>query len=298
MRINILHHRNKRARRIADCLITQLAERWTQEGFIVNHLHGCDEHVPADVLISHVDLSCVPDEYLQFASKFPTVINEGLTDIRKRTISPNIVAKTDTYDGAVIVKSDLNSGGAPERQVGLIRRKAGFSILRKIKKRLKIKDPSSIRKAMDYIVYSEKSKVPNWVFDDDSLVVEKFLPEKHGNEYYQRRYYFLGDAEYNEVHATSVAIHAGDSDDHCLRYWEESSIPEALRTYRKNIKADYGKIDYVIRDGEVIVFDVNRTPSCGNAATNSYEAEWAQAIVERLHLGITSHAQASPTQPV
>jgi len=290
MRINILHHRNKRTSRVDDCMISQLAERWKQDGLTVNHLHGCDEYIPADVLIMHVDLSCIPDEYLQFASKFPTVINAGLVDIRKRTISPNILTETDVYGGLVIVKSDLNSGGAPERQVGIIRRKAGFSILRKIKKLLKIKDPSSIRKAMDYIVYSNKSKVPNWVFNDDSLVVEKFLPEKHGNEYYQRRYYFLGDAEYNEIHATTVPIHAGDSDDHCIRYWEEPSIPEALRAYRKEFKADYGKIDYVIRDGEMIVFDVNRTPSCGNVATDPYAAEWAQAIAERLHLGIASHS--------
>jgi hypothetical protein len=163
--------------------------------------------------------------------------------------------------------------------------------MRGIKKRLKIKDPSSIRKPKDYLTYSKKSKVPRAVFSNESLVVEKFLPEKHGNEYYQRRYYFLGDAEYHEVHATSVPIHATDSDDHCIRYWEEPTIPPELRLYRDQLKAEYGKIDYVIYDGKIVIFDVNRTPSSGDIETDPIAAVWIKSIVDRLHLGIAK----SPT---
>lgn len=279
-------------------MITQLAKQWEQKSCTVNHLYGCDDYVPADVLILHVNLSCIPQEYLNFARRFPATINIGLTDIRKRTISRHLVTQTDTYEGPVIVKTDLNCGGSPERQLGIRPKKSSSSLIRRIKRALKIKDPASMRKPSDYIVYSSKAKVPKSVFSNHALIVEKFLPEKHGNEYYQRRYYFLRDAEYNEIHTTSVSIHAGDSDDHCIRYWEEPSIPEALRTYLKALKADYGKIDYVIHEGEVIIFDVNRTPSCGNIATDPYVAEWALSIAERLHLGVASHSQTLSTQPV
>ncbi|MDG1242595.1 MAG: hypothetical protein P8R37_00415 [Opitutae bacterium] len=286
IRINILHHRHHTEARTKGAIIRHLARKWKEEGHVVTHLYGCDKYESADVLILHIDLSCIPDEYVAFSQRFPKVVNLGLTDIRKRTISRNLLSKECPYEGPVIIKADLNCGGAPERLLGVTPKKRPISLMRGIKKRLKIKDPFSIRKPKDYLIYPKKSKVPRAVFSNESLVVEKFLPEKHGDEYYQRRYYFFGDAEYHEIHATSVAIHATDSDDHCIRYWEEPSIPPALRSYRKELQADYGKIDYVIHDGKIVVFDVNRTPSSGDIETDSIAAVWVKSIVDRLHVGI------------
>ncbi|MEZ7843146.1 MAG: hypothetical protein QMB33_03560 [Opitutales bacterium] len=287
LRINILHHAKHTKARLVGSMISHFARRWEQEGCTVNHLYGCERAIPADVLILHVDLSCIPDDYLKFAAQYPRALNIGLHDIRKRTISRNLLTDECLYGDPVIVKTDLNCGGAPERLLGVLPRKRPFSLTRSIKKRLKIKDPLSIRQPKDYLVYPNKSKVPNSVFTSEALVVEKFQPERHGNEYYQRRYLFLGNAEYNEIHATSVPIHAEDSDEHCSRYWEEPQIPSELRAYRNELNADFGKIDYVIQDGEVVVFDVNRTPSSGNVETDPIAKVWVNTIVDRLYAGIT-----------
>jgi hypothetical protein len=70
---------------------------------------------PADILLIHVDLSVVPDEYLEFASRYPIALNKAAKDIRKSLISLNLVRAGDSYSGKVIVKTDLNYGGSPER---------------------------------------------------------------------------------------------------------------------------------------------------------------------------------------
>lgn len=286
--INILHHQHHTEERANKSIMAQLAKRWRKDGHTVNFLFGCEIYIPADILVLHVDLSETPEEYLSFARQYPKVINIDLTDIRKRTISRNIVVKDDDYTGPVIIKTDLNCGGTPERHLGVIPETNTFSRIQKIKALFGIKDPASIEKPSDYLIYSRKSKVPCSVFSNYGLIVEKFLPEKHGKAYYQRRYYFLGDSEYNEIHLTRVPIHATDSDDHCIDYWEEQDIPAELQAYRKELKADYGKIDYVLRDGHVVVFDINRTPSSGNIQRDLAAAEWVKAIVERLHTGIYS----------
>ncbi len=286
LRIHILHHAKLTPQNLEYAIICHLARRWEQEGHTVTHLLGCVDKGPADVLLLHVDLSRTPKDYLDFATKYPRVLNSGLVDITKRVISRNLVNLDSDYTGPVIVKTDLNCGGAPERLFGVLPRKRPYSLARSIKKRLRIKDPKSIRRPSQYLVYPKLSKVPKSVFSNKALVVEKFQPEQHGNEYFQRRYFFLGQAEYNEIHATSVAIHAGDSDDHCTRYWEVPEIPEQIREYRKSLNADFGKIDYVIQDGEVVVFDVNRTPSSGDVVRDPIAKEWVGTIVERLHTGI------------
>jgi hypothetical protein len=284
--INILHHKHHTEMRAKKSIMAQLAKRWQLEGHVVNYLFGCKVYVPADILVLHIDLSETPEQYLTFANRYAKVINLGLTDIRKRTISRNLVAQNDSYSGPVIIKTDLNCGGTPERHLGVTPQTKPFSLFQKIKKCFNIKDPASIQTPSDYLIYSKRLKVPPSVFDNDKLVVEKFLPEKHGDAYYQRRYYFLGDAEYNEIHSTTVPIHATDSDDHCIDYWEEQNIPAQLQAYRKELKADFGKIDYVIRDSQVVVFDINRTPSSGNIQRDPIAAKWVKAIVERLHSGI------------
>jgi len=42
--------------------------------------------------------------------------------------------------------------------------------------------------------------------------------------------------------------------------------PPELRAARKSLGFDFGKFDYVIRDGKAVLFDANRTPTY-NAAS-------------------------------
>ncbi len=38
-------------------------------------------------------------------------------------------------------------------------------------------------------------------------------------------------------------------------------VPDEVLALRRELGLDYGKIDYVIHDGQVVILDVNRTPA-------------------------------------
>src|SRR6266702_6431602 len=113
--IVILFHENHRKRHVSSYAIKFLAEFWRQDGNQVRYLFGIRKFVPADLLLIHVDLSVVPDEYLEFASRYPIALNNGVKDIRKSQISTNLVKQGDAYSGKVIVKTNLNFEGSPEQ---------------------------------------------------------------------------------------------------------------------------------------------------------------------------------------
>src|SRR5438093_9444402 len=115
--IAILFHENNRKCDLSGYAITFLAKFWRQDGNRVRYLFGTRKFVPADLLLIHVDLSIVPDEYLEFASRYPIALNRATKDIRKSRVSTNLVEPTNPYPGKVIVKTDLNCRGSPEQML-------------------------------------------------------------------------------------------------------------------------------------------------------------------------------------
>src|SRR5262245_11545913 len=113
-RIAILFHETDRSRPAERCIVHLLAEYWREWGHDVRSIYGVRRFEAADLLFVHVDLSVVPEEYLEFASRYAMTINRGVADIRKSRISTNIVTADDGWRGPVIVKSDLNHAGTPE----------------------------------------------------------------------------------------------------------------------------------------------------------------------------------------
>ena len=106
----MLFHARQAPERAVFYAVHYLAEIWRSEGLDVVYLHGVDEFVPADVAIVHVDLSVVPDEYLDFARRYPVAVNGQLKDIRKSTHSTLRVTKASDYGGAVHVTSQRGVG--------------------------------------------------------------------------------------------------------------------------------------------------------------------------------------------
>src|SRR5260370_24794106 len=184
--IAILFHENSRKRHLSSYAITFLAEFWRQDGTRVHYLFGTRKFVPADLLLIHVDLSVVPDEYLEFASRYPIALNRAAKDIRKSLISANLVRPGDSYSGKVIVKTDLNYGGSPER---IIRRNP--SLWRRLSPCLFVRDStdgSGFKAPFDYRIYNSLAEVPPAVFERNDVVVEKFLPEQEENFFFVRHY--------------------------------------------------------------------------------------------------------------
>jgi hypothetical protein len=84
-RIAILFHKRQRA--TGHYLIRSFVEAWRAVGIEAIELFGTDRFVPADLVLVHVDLSVVPQEYLDFACQYPAVLNGEVADVRKSTVS-------------------------------------------------------------------------------------------------------------------------------------------------------------------------------------------------------------------
>jgi hypothetical protein len=260
LRIAVLFHENYRKyRRRHDYLIGHLAGCWREAGHAVTFLFGAGAVEPADVLIVHVDLSVVPEKYLEFARRYPVVINGAISDVRKSSFSVNLLRQDDRYDGPVIVKSDLNYAGIPERLLSQSRLKTSADhVLSRVpairaRRRLRFGTPA------DYRLYDSLHDVPAEAFRSPDIVVEKFLPEMDDGQYCLRLFHCLGDRDTCVLNrSTDPIVRAGNKMSRAVI----EPHPDVV-ALRRQLNLDYGKIDYVVREGRAVVFDVNKTPGHG-----------------------------------
>lgn len=232
-----------------DFLLRNLAGHWLDAGHEVSLAEGLGNWPDGDVAIMHVDLSVVPAAYSEAAKRYPVVVNGAAVDVRKRRVSRHLVARGDGWTGPVIVKTDLNFSGIPERQAAECFRRDG--------KTPDLPPGPIVSTTRTYPVLDSPDAVPADVWDNPGLVVERFLPEHDAHGYWVRAWVFFGDRErctrYRGTHpvvktATIVAR-------------EPAPVPDELRAERVRLGFDYGKFDFVVRDGRAILLDANRTPS-------------------------------------
>ena len=76
-RIAILFHKNDRHHNLDRYSIVQLAKVWQAAGHEVVHVFGPDKFVPADLALVHVNLSVVPEGYIQLARRYPIAFERG-----------------------------------------------------------------------------------------------------------------------------------------------------------------------------------------------------------------------------
>jgi hypothetical protein len=235
--VAILFHERQGPDRAPFYAIHHLAEIWRSDGLDVVYLFGAGEFVAADVAIVQVDLSVVPEEYLELARRYPVAWNAELKDIRKSTLSTLRVTRESDHTGPVIAKSNLNYAGVPERVLdGAV-------------------DDGPFRASTEYRVYESISEVPDELLDSPDVIVEKFLPEVEHGRFHVRTLEFVGD-RHTSLRAT--ADHHVVSDATQLEV-EPIEAPPELFELRRRPKLDYGKFDYVVHGSMVSVLDVNKT---------------------------------------
>lgn len=262
-RIAILFHESARDRDPRDYAIHSLASFWKADGHRVTFLYGVKKFVSADVVVVHVDLSVVPQEYLDFAARYPATLNGRVKDVRKSSFSANLVDAGQPYAGPVIVKSNLNYAGIPERLIAVRRPRGLAGILRwpRAAKGAQRPHPAlaptpEFETPTDYRVYDSLGDVPRRCFGREDLVVEKFLPEMQDGLYCLRLFHFLGDRTASVRIASPNPIVKVDN---LVRREIVEPHPEVLEI-RRTLGFDYGKFDYVLRDGRVVLLDINKTP--------------------------------------
>lgn len=268
-------------------LIQLMIRRWESMGFQVAVVSDVDEFVPADIALLHVDLSVVPDSCRRLAERYPLVLNGGVLDIRKRRFSQLLVDHPAGYAGEVIVKTDLNYGGWPEFRretlespMGrlLLRYSSAESVCRRFQW-LEERKPWRWRRMLPvghYHVYAAPDQVPGGVWDNPNLIVERFVSERAESNYYCRHWLFFGHQEVTRLVTSSHPVVKSDAK------LEPSSepVPEELRAIRAQLGFDYGKFDYGIVDGKVVLYDVNPTP--GASADAGRHTETIEVLSEGL----------------
>ena len=220
-----------------------LIDRWRADGDEVIVAAGTRDLPDADLAFLHVDLSVVPQEYAEAARRYPRSVNAAALDIRKRTVSRNILTRDDPWPGPVIVKTDLNCNGVPEF-VAEIRRLG--------------RDPTpeeGAGKVFSYETARNPAAIPAAVWDAPQLVVERFLPERDKSGFYLRTWIFLGDRERcRRFRAAKPMIKGSD-----YLSVEPCPVPDFLRAERERLGFDYGKFDFVMQGDEPILLDANKT---------------------------------------
>jgi hypothetical protein len=286
--IAIVFHETTTQDQMSRYRIWRCAQAWEQMGFSVKMLRWEHKPIEADLLIPQIDLSVLPRKYRQLFSSRSAVANRTVVDIRKSVFSRQLVTVKDAYHGPVIVKTNANYGGYPEWKCyqGLSRNRRRLErvrwLSRKIARTIASGSLAPLARTITldpkhYPVFSSKHELPRGVFKNPDLVVERFLPEREGRYYILRSYSFLGSAGVSvRTRSESQVVKGANGTD-----LEFIPVDVALVTIRKEMGFDYGKFDYVIYDGKVVLLDVNYTPTFAG-----YPTEVRSQITRQLATGI------------
>ncbi len=246
-------------------LLHGLAPHWVAAGHQVSAAEGLDKLPDADIAVLHVDQSLVPAAYAQALKRYPAVINGRALDIRKKLVSTQQLRSGDPWRGTVIVKTDLNRGGAPEMRHLHRLHEAGLPPDAALAGMAFSKEP--------YPILPSMADVPQAIWDNPGLVVERFLPERDPRGYWMRVWVFLGQQERcTRYLSADPLVKAGN-----ILARETVAVPDEIRAQRERLGFDYGKFDFVVSDGKAVLLDANRTPFAAPVAINpELEAQNAQ----------------------
>ena len=216
-----------------------------------------------------------PDEYRAFLQRQPRVLSRNVHDISKRRISRSLVQRGDGYDGPVLVKTDANSGGWPDQRI------------------YEYSDPPrrfwqrhlGVTRTLDgtkYRLYPTARKVPRAVWRNPALVVERFLPEWKDGLYRVRLATCFGNR------TSTLMWGSPDPIVKATMRLGPCEVPEAILEERRRLGLDYAKLDFVLRDGEPVLLDVNTTPIYMGDALTFEQRGRATMLADGLDLNALS----------
>ena len=234
-------------------LMHRLMELWREDGHTV--LVGPARRLEADLAIMHVDLTVMDPGHLPDNPDGCPMVNGRVLDISKMRISRQRVLQGDTHAGPVIVKSNFNAFGSKEFRA--LSRWSGPHLRRRLSNVIPWRWAGCLPKK-DYPILDDVSQVPRWVWERSDLIVERFTPERDGDDYVLRCWLFFGEQEYSVKlfsHHPVVKVRGI----HRHEYLHE--VPDSLRDARRALGFDFGKFDYVMVDGQAVLLDANKTPA-------------------------------------
>jgi hypothetical protein len=245
--------------------IWPIIANWRAMGVRVDVVHGVRGHedalLAADVVMPHVDCSRLDDATWALLQRHPRVINRRVRDIRKTAVSAQLLGRSDAWDGPVIVKTVGNCGGLSDHRFS---RESGPTLVDRLRHRLTFAAQREIhvlrwaRTLTRYYLFEHMRQVPRGVWANPHLVVERFLPERdESGNYVMRMWITMGDAGLGRVlRGTDPYVKNVNA-----ALEEFSTPPPSVEAWRRSFGLDYGKIDFVIHQGEAVIIDANTTPT-------------------------------------
>jgi hypothetical protein len=253
-------------------LIRTLAPIWEKTGYHVTF--GGKVPTSADLALLHIDRSKLEISEICSRLELKTAVNRHALDITKRQVSRQLVNRSSDWDGPVIIKTDANAHGAEDYVLERLDLPRLARILAARILPWKFVRELPLRK---YPILKGLDGVPDWVWQDNRLVVERFLPEMEAGAYVLRIWVFLGKQEYAmKILSTDPIVKSRN----VIGMEMLRDVPDEVREHRHALNLDYGKIDYVMHSGRPVVLDANKTPVLRRTANGRNE------ILERLASGI------------
>lgn len=226
-------------------LLQDLLRAIKERGHEIVVAAGTEKVPDGDASILHIDCSLVPPAYAELARAFPVALNAETRDISKRRVSGAVLASDSDWPGPVIVKSNYNAGARGENFHN-----------REAKRRRRPLPHPDVAGTFTYVTYDSASQVPDVIWHDQGLVVERLIPEPDPQGYAMRTWIFFGDRERCTRYVGPNRIIKGVD----IVAREPVPVPDEMRQARRDLGFDFGKFDFVVHDGEAVLLDANRTP--------------------------------------
>ncbi|QKQ25592.1 hypothetical protein [Candidatus Reidiella endopervernicosa] len=191
----------------------------------------------------HIDLTEVPEHFHRIDRYYTRVVNGKAPSIDRRRYSRAMLQQDSSYGGPVISKSIYNHRGVPE--FNYYRRLTVLARIGHLLKKL-IKPHYKQLRCPEYQVHADLNEVPELVWSNKELMVERFLPgslelpiEKHRYNFFYD-YEFTSRSAFDSLLCDPAKVVSVDS-------FEE--VPDEVAAIRKMLNLDYGSIDYFMVDG-------------------------------------------------
>ncbi|MGB0498755.1 MAG: hypothetical protein ACPGID_10480 [Rubricella sp.] len=212
----------------------------------------------------HVDLTLVPAPFLDAAGRLDRCVNGAVASIHRGLYSAARLERDSDWTGPVIVKTVLNHRGLPELNYGFGPGVAGR--LRRLAARVRspdYKDDLCPR----YRILPALSDVPEEVWSDARLMVERFLPGALGGPIVKHRWDFAMEASLVTRSIYDDPLCGVDS---VREVGDAGPPPDALVALREAMALDFGSIDFFETEDGAIPVDVNKT--------NTVDQSWIEAF--------------------